>query len=115
MKPYQINLVNAFILIALGLWGYLASTSPSPTALIPVGFGIVFAFATTSLRKENKLIAHLVVLLTVVLILALIIPLRGALIRNDMVAAVRVGIMLAGCIAAMVIYIQSFIEARRSR
>jgi hypothetical protein len=115
MKPHQINLLNASILIALGLWGYLSSTSPSPTALIPVGFGIVFALATPSLRKENKLVAHAVVLLTIILTLALILPLRGALAREDILAAVRIGVMLAGCVAAIVIYIRGFIEARRTK
>lgn len=115
MKPYQINLVTAVILIALGLWGYLASTSPSPTALIPVGFGIVFAAATPVLRKENKAVAHVLVLLTILLTIALIIPLRGALNRDDGVAVVRIGVMLSGCVAAMVVYIRSFIEARRAR
>jgi hypothetical protein len=115
MKPYQINLFNALILIALGAWGYTASASPSPTALIPVGFGILFVLLTPSLRKENKVVAHIVVLLTLVLTLALVVPLRGALNRDDFVAAVRVGVMLAGCVAALVIYIKSFIDARRTR
>ena len=115
MKPYQINLLNALVLIALGTWGYVASRSPSPTALIPVGFGILFALLTPSLRKENKVVSHILVLLTILLALALIVPFRGALNRDDSVAAVRVGVMLAGCIAAMVVYIKSFIDARRSR
>ena len=115
MKPFQINLAIAVILIALGLWSYLASTSPSPTALIPVGFGVVFALLTPGMRKENKVAAHVVVLLTLVLAFALVVPLRGALNRDDFVAALRVGIMLLGCVVALVVYIRSFIEARRSR
>ncbi len=115
MKPYQINILNAVILIALGLWGYLGSTSPSPTALIPVGFGIIFALVTPSLRKDNKTVAHVVVLLTIILAIALIVPLLGAINRDDAIAVVRTGVMLAGCVAALIIYIRSFIEARRSR
>lgn len=115
MKPYQVNILNATILMTLGLWGYLASTSPSPTALIPVGFGTIFVLATPSLRKDNKMVAHVVVLLTLVLAFALIMPLRGALNREDFFSAVRVGVMLAGCVAALVIYIRGFVEARRAR
>jgi hypothetical protein len=115
LKPHQINLINAIVLAALGLWGYLASASPSPTSLIPVGFGLVFGLATFSLRKENKVVAHIVVLLNIILTVALIVPLRGALNRDDLFAALRIGFMLAGCIAAMVVFIRSFIEARRGK
>jgi hypothetical protein len=115
MKPHFVNLLNAVILIVLGLWGYQASSTPSPTALIPVGFGAVFVLATPSLRRGNKAVAHVVVLLTLVLVFALVMPLRGAITRGDLVAAVRVGVMLAGCIAALVVYVKSFIDARRSR
>jgi hypothetical protein len=115
MKPHHANLINAAILMVLGIWGYLASGTPSPTALIPVGFGLVFALATPSLRRGNKAVAHIVVVLTLILAFALIMPLRGALGRDDLVATVRVGVMLAVCVAALVVYVQSFIEARRSR
>jgi hypothetical protein len=113
MNPFQVNLINAVILIVFGLWGYLAPASPSPTALIPVGFGAVLASMTPGMRKENKVVAHVVVLLTLVLAIALVIPLRAALTRDDWVAASRVGLMLLGCLIALVIYVRSFIAARR--
>ena len=115
MKPFQANLVNAAVLIVLGLWGYLGSETPSPTALIPVGFGVIFALATPPFKKENKVVAHIIVLLTLLIIIALFMPLRGALGRGDTVAAARVGIMIATSIVAMVIYIKSFIDARKAR
>lgn len=115
MKPFQANLVNAAVLIILGLWGYLASETPSPTALIPVGFGVIFALATPPFKKENKVVAHIIVLLTLLIIIALFMPLRGALGRGDTMAAARVGIMIATSVVAMVIYIKSFIDARKAR
>ena len=115
MKPYRMNLLCALILVLFGTWGYLGSETPSPTALIPVGFGILFALGTPWLRRENKVVAHILVLLTTVLIIALFMPLRGALNREDTLAAVRIGVMLVSCIAAMIVYIRSFIEARRAR
>lgn len=113
MKPFQINLINACVLIAMGLWGYLASSDPSPTALIPVGFGAIFALSTPPFKKGNRVVAHIVVVLTLLLIIALFMPLRGALGRQDTLAIVRVVIMLIVCIIAMVIYVRSFIEARK--
>ncbi len=115
MKPFQANLVNAAVLIILGLWGYLGSETPSATALIPVGFGVIFALATPPFKKENKVVAHIIVLLTLLIIIALFMPLRGALGRGDTIAAARVGIMIATSIVAMVIYIKSFIDARKAR
>ena len=115
MKPFQANLVNAAVLIILGLWGYLGSETPSATALIPVGFGVIFALAPPPFKKENKVVAHIIVLLTLLIIIALFMPLRGALGRGDTIAAARVGIMIATSIVAMVIYIKSFIDARKAR
>jgi len=115
MRPYQANLLNAVLLIGLGLWGYLDSASPSPTALIPVGFGVVFFLAHRSLRAENKIVAHIVVSLTLLLSIALTLPFRGAWARDDTAAAARVAVMLCGCLFALVVYVRSFIEARRGR
>ncbi len=115
MKPFQANALNALVLIGLGLWGYLGSANPSPTALIPVGFGVIFALCTPMMRKENRVVAHIVVLLTLVLILALFMPLRGALGRADTMGIIRVSIMLATAILAMAIFVKSFIDARRAR
>ncbi len=115
MKPYQINLATAAILIVFGLWGYLSSADPSPTAFIPVAFGAVLALLTPGMRNESKVVAHVVVLLTLVLVFALIVPLRGAFNRDDLVAASRVGIMLLASVIATIVYVRSFIAARRSK
>lgn len=115
MKPFQANLLNAAALIILGLWGYFGSETPSPTALIPVGFGVIFALATPPFKKENKVVAHIVVLLTLLIIIALLMPFKGAIGRGDTLAAVRVGIMIATSIFGMVTYIKSFIAARKAR
>ena len=63
MKPHKISFVNAVTLISLGLWGYV-DVEYSPTALIPVVFGVIILVLNSGLKKENKLIAHVVVLLT---------------------------------------------------
>lgn len=115
MKPYQINLLNAVVLIAMSAWGYFGSESPSPTAFIPAAFGVIFLLMNGPFKNENKVVAHIVVLLTFLLIIALAMPFRGAMGRGDTAAMVRVGIMLATSIVAMVIYVKSFIDARKAR
>jgi hypothetical protein len=113
MKPFQINLITGIVLIAMGVWSYLSSGSP--TALIPAAFGIIFAVVTPMFRKGNRVVAHIVVILTLLLIIALFRPLTGAINDGDTMGIVRVGIMMGVSVIALIIYIKSFIDARRAR
>jgi len=117
MKPYQANLINAGVLLVFGLWAYLimAAESRSMTVLIPVFFGIAFVLLTPLLKKENKIVAHVVAGLTLLLVVALLMPLIGSIGRADMDAVFRVGIMMAASLFALVVYIRSFIAVRRAR
>ncbi len=115
MKPFQINLINGIVLIAMGLWGYLGSADPSPTALIPVGFGAIFLIATPLFKRGNKVVVHIIVLLTLLLIIALFMPLKGRIAAEDSIGIIRVASMVAVSVVAMVIYIKSFIDARKAR
>jgi len=115
MKAHVASMINAIVLIALGLWGYFGSDTPSPTAFIPVGFGVVLLALNGGVKKENKVIAHIAVLLTLILAIALGMALKGALGRGDNMASTRVGIMLLTTIIAMIAFIRSFIQARKAR
>lgn len=115
MKAHTANLVNAITLIILGAWGYLGSDDPSPTALIPVVAGILLLAMNGGVKKENKAIAHIAVLLTLLMLGGLVMPLLGAIGRSDMLALGRVGIMIATTLLAMAAFIRSFIEARKAR
>lgn len=112
MKPYQINLINAVILILLSLWGYLSSNSPSATALIPVAFGVVLAALTPWFSKGNKVVAHIAVTVTLILFVSLMKPLSGALDRADSAAIFRVVLMLLSSFVALVVFVRSFVMAR---
>lgn len=113
MKPFQINFFNGLVLVAMGLWAYLSADDPSPTALIPVAFGVLFLLVTPLFRKGNKVIAHIVVVLTLLLIVALFMPLRSRINANDSIGIFRVVTMMVVSAIAMVIYIKSFIDARK--
>ena len=115
MQPAQATLLNAIVLVALGLWGYFGSESPSSTALIPVAFGVILGLTVPAIRQQNRLVAHIVVVLTLILIVALFMPLRGALERGDQAAIIRVSLMLLTSILAMIAYVRSFIQARKNR
>ncbi len=115
MSPATANLINAVALIALGLMGYFTSDSPSKTAFIPVGFGVALLACYPGVRNNSKVVAHVAVVLTLIILLALVMPLRAAIDREDTAAIVRVGLMLATGVLAMVMFIRSFIAARRSK
>jgi len=113
MKPYVANLINAILLIAISLWGYFTSDNPSFTAFIPTIAGVILLGLTPAMKNENKTVAHVVVVLSFILIIALIKPLTAALGRSDDIALTRILIMLGWGVVAMIIYIKSFIDARK--
>jgi len=115
VTAHTASLVNATTLIALSVWGYAASETPSVTALIPAGFGAALLACYSGIKAENRTVAHVAVVLTLVLLLALFMPLRGALGRDDTAAALRVGAMIATTLLALVFFIKSFIDARKRR
>tara|TARA_B100000925_G_C21866997_1_gene412559 strand:+ start:382 stop:753 length:372 start_codon:yes stop_codon:yes gene_type:complete len=115
LKPYQISAINAVSLIALGFYGYIQSDSPSMTALIPVIFGVLLLLMNSGIKSENKLIAHIAVTLTLVILFGLAMPLLGAIGRSDTYAILRVSVMVITTVISMVFFVKSFIEARKNK
>ncbi len=115
MKPYTINAIAGAVLILMSGWSYLGSDSPSMTALIPGIFGVIFLALYGPFKKENKVVAHIIVLLTFLLLISLIKPLTGVLDRGDTVGLMRIIVMMVTCLIALIIYVQSFIQARKAR
>ncbi|MDJ0979034.1 MAG: hypothetical protein QNI87_10930 [Erythrobacter sp.] len=115
MKAPTANLLNAFVLIAMSAWAYLSSVTPSLTAVIPGVFGMALLLCQQGVMRENKLIAHVAAGLTLVVFVALIMPLRGAFARGDTLAILRVAAMMATSWFAMIAFIRSFIAARKAR
>jgi len=115
MKAAIASLINALVLIGFGLWAYFGSETPSKTALIPVGFGVVILLLYKGIRKEDKIVAHVAVLLTLVILAALIKPLTAAMGRDDGLAVVRVSVMLLSTVVALFFFIKSFVDVRRAR
>ena len=111
MKTYQANLLNSIVLIVLGLWGYFEVVSS--TALIPVFFGIVLLLCNGGVKKENKVIAHIVVLLTLLLLVALVGMRLPKSLDGGGLGLLRVIGMILTSSLAMVTFIKSFIAARK--
>jgi uncharacterized membrane protein len=113
MKAYQVNFFNGLVLCGMGLWAYTSSENPSFTALIPVLFGLLFLGLTKPLRKENKVIAHVVVALTLLILIALIKPLVSVVGRSEVTGTFRVVVMMLVSLFALIIYIINFLNARK--
>ena len=115
MKAHTMSLVSSLILIIMSGWGYLSSASPSPTALIPLFFGVALLLCYPGIKKENKIIAHVAVLLTLIVLVALFMPLKGAFGRDDSMAIIRISVMIIGSAMSMTAFIRSFIAARKNK
>ncbi|MEM7291263.1 MAG: hypothetical protein AAF412_12990, partial [Pseudomonadota bacterium] len=86
MKAHTANLINGIALLAMPLWAYFSSVSPSLTALIPAAFGVCLIACHSGVKSENKVVAHIAVLLTLIAFIALFMPLNGAIGRGDQLA-----------------------------
>ena len=113
MNSTNANIINSICLIVIGLWGYLEVSSP--TALIPVGFGAALILCTPGVKKENKVIAHIAVLLTLVILIALLGMRLPKSIDQGGLGLVRVLLMIGTSILSMVCFIKSFIANRKAK
>lgn len=114
MTTVRANLLNSFSLIILGFWGYY-DTFPDPeswTPLIPVIFGVVLLLCNSGIKKENKLVAHIAVVLTLLILIALCFRLPKTEAGLDQY---RVLAMIVTSGIAMGTFIKSFIDARKKK
>lgn len=113
MNSYKANLINSSTLIIIGLWGYFESSSI--TALIPVVFGVILSLCSKGVKSQNKLIAHIAVLLTLIILLSLVGMRLPKSIESGGLGLLRVLSMIATSTLAMIFFVKSFIDARKNR
>ena len=111
----KFNLINSIALISMSAWGYIDTNSF--TALIPAAFGFILFVLGTMLTNEElvKLSAHLVVLFTLLILLALTIQVLPGVIDRGGIGLIRVILMISTSSIAMIVFIKSFIDNRKSR
>lgn len=115
MKPHTASLINALTLIICSAWSYWAINFQSLTALIPGAFGIALLACYSGVKAENKVIAHIAVTLTLIVAIALYMPLASAIGSGDWARLLRSILMMATSIVAIILFIKSFRNARRAR
>ena len=113
MNNSTINIINSISLIAMGIWGYIDVSSV--TALIPAFFGAALILCTNGLKKDNKMISHIAVLLTLLILGALLGMRLPKSIDQGGIGLIRVIIMIGTSAVAMLFFINSFIRARRNK
>ena len=87
--------------------------SPSVTTFIPLFFGVILLICNNGLKKENKVIAHVAVLITLLSVIGLTKPFMSAIDEERFMAVFRVGLMILTGVIALITFIKSFIAARR--
>ncbi len=103
MTAAAANLINAVALIALSLWAYLANGMSSETTLIPTGFGVLLLGHHLWLRAGSRTALIIVTILTAIIAFALWTPLSGAIDKGEAMPIIRVGVMMATSILALII------------
>ena len=111
----KFNTVNSISLFTMSIWGYIDTNSV--TALIPFFFGIILFSFGALLNKEKlvKMSAHLIVLFTLIILGALCFQVLPGAIERGGIGLTRVIIMITTSSIAMIIFIKSFIDNRKSR
>jgi len=121
MNSRNANILNGLVLILMPLWAYLTfeGTAEKPeqsvTALIPLILGVVLIACSSGIKKENKIIAHVAVLVTLIALLGLFMPLKSAIADGRSLSIFRVILMIITGIIAMISFIKSFIDARKNK
>ena len=110
----KIHLLNSVVLVVFGIWGYLVGRSF--TALIPFIFGLILLFLYKGVKNEDKVLAHVAVILTFIILIALILqPLQAAFSSGDAGRIFRSSVMVLTSAFAMFSFILSFIKVRKSK
>ncbi len=118
MKPYIANFINSIVLLAIGAWGYISliDTKDSSSNLIAPAFGLILLICTPFIKKENKSITYISLLLTFFLAVTLIVKFLVIQIeQRNIQEIVRISIMIITCIITISTFIKNFIDIKKAR
>lgn len=105
MKPTQAIVINAVLLILLGLWGYLASPEYRSTELIPIVFGLLFLASVLPIRFENRIVEFMLRILLFLLVVALTLSLIRAINNANVGNIIRLSLMILATGYTLLIFV----------
>ncbi len=109
--PKKATLITSITLIIISILSYTIKSSP--TALIPMAFSILMLICYYFYDKNNKVFAHIILALLLLVFIALFMPLNKRIDAGDMWGIFRVGIMQLFSLYTIICFIFSFIQARK--
>lgn len=119
-NPHITNLIYSIFLIGAGIAGfllrYLEANDFQYTALIPAVFGLVLLSLTNGIKRQNKIISHIAVILTLILALfTLVMVIKNS---GDGLMETRKGIIFAliliSSFIVLTLYTIRFIRLRKT-
>jgi len=121
----KLTMAFGAVLVVLGVWGYVATGSAHPTALIPVWAGLLFVLfgllANSENAKRRMIWMHVAVTVallgflgTIPAILDEIRMLRGVYFAHPIAVREKATMSLL-CLIFVLLCVRSFIEARKAR
>lgn len=102
-------------MIIMGAWGFYSTYPEGKTAAIPIIIGVVLLVLNNGVKYENKVQAHIAVVLTLLGVFGVAKAFMGQLDEGDTLGIIRTGAMILTGIIAMIAFIKSFRDARKNR
>ncbi len=118
MPPHIVNICYSLLHIGLGLFGFLGRYMERGdfqyTALIPSALGLLLLSMTGGIKNDNKLIAHLIVVLTLLWggMITYVLFKNG--LASNRVSIIFLTIALSSFVA-MAIYVKGFIDKKKQK
>ena len=106
MNIYKIMIINAVVLIVLGIYGYFSSGSP--TALIAPSIGVILLLLSFPVKRDNKTAAHVAVIITLISVITFFFI---GIKRGNIIVLLMAIITLF----ALFIYIKDFLNRKKER
>jgi len=106
MKNYLVMIINAVILIAIGVYGYIVSGSG--TALIAPAIGVILLILAFPVKNNNPTFTHIAVGLTG---LAMIMFFVTGFMRSNLLIIV----MATATLIAFIFYMMDFLQRKKER
>ena len=111
LNPKKATLFSIATLVFISLMSYMITSSP--TALIPFIFSILIGICYSLYDRNNKVFAHIILVLLLLVLVALFMPLNKRIDANDLWGIIRISTMQLACLYTIACFVKSFIEARK--